>query len=248
MLLARTASLDASPAACDLQLDRLSADQRMRWSAIVQQVLAEDDLGRPLYPTLRQMWNQVAESGHEVFVELPEPSRSTRFTAGVFRVERVDADGLIVAVLRLHLETIDQAAVADSPSHGFRRFEGLGREARYLEVLGHELGHAVWTLADPARARRSMTLRGRSRELALAVREERLDKRSAILAEVVARVEAQEGPARAAEARVWRELVTSRAADGVPHRSPTPTVFGSLRPRRRPGGTGRLPQSRPWMR
>jgi len=201
-----------------LRADRLSSDQRERWQPIVQLVLAEDERGRPLHPTLRQMWDQVAQSGHEVFVELPEPGPSTRFVAGLFRVESVDADGRIVAVVRLHLETIDQATVADSPSHGFRRFEGLAREARYLEVLGHELGHAVWALADPERARRSMTLRRRSHGLARAMREARPDERSEIqrhLAEVAVQVEAQEVPARAAEARIWRELAAPSAVTEV---------------------------------
>jgi hypothetical protein len=220
-VLPRTEGAPVSSARLDppgLRTGRLSAKQRERWQSIVQLVFAEDDLSRPLYPTLRRMWDEVVASSHEVYVELPEPNGSSRCIAGLFRVESVRPDGRIVALVRLHLETIDQATVADSPSHGFRRFEGLGREARYLEVLGHELGHAVWTLQDPERARQSLALPTQARELVLALMAAQPHEREAIqrqLNELGAQAEAQEIPARAAEARVWQELAASRAARGV---------------------------------
>ncbi len=222
-----------------LRTDRLSAEQRGRWQSIVRLVLAEDDLGRPLHPTLRAMWDEVGASSHEVYVELPEPNRSSRCIAGLFRVESVRPDGRIVALLRLHLETIDQATVADSPTHGFRRFEGLAREARYLEVLGHELGHAVWTLQDPERARQSLALRTRPRELALALLKAEPGDREVIeseLSELGAQAEAQEIPARAAEARVWRELVAGQTAGGV-------RAVSSAR--QEPAGTSAPPSAEP---
>jgi hypothetical protein len=213
------------PEAHGLRTDRLSAKQRERWRSLVRLVLAEDDLGRPLHPTLRRMWDEVAASTHEIHVELPGPNRSSHGMAGLFRVESVRPDGHIVAMVRLHLETIDQATVADSPSHGFRRFEGLGREGRYLEVLGHELGHAVWTLADPERARRALALRNEPRELARSLLQATPEERAEIrrqLSELGAQAEAQELPARAAEAQVWRELAVGPTAGVQAASSPQP--------------------------
>lgn len=207
----------ALPEALGLRTDRLTAKQRERWRSVVRLVFAADDLGRPLHPTLRRMWEEVAASGHEVYVELPEPRRSARRTAGLFRIETVRPDGHIVAMVRLNLETIDRATVGAAPG-GFRRFHGLGCEERYLEVLGHELGHAVWTLADPERARQALALRTRPLELARSLLKAQPDERAEIhhhLNELGALAEAQEVPARAAEAQVWQELVASQEARGA---------------------------------
>jgi hypothetical protein len=164
------------------------------------------------------MWDQVATSRHEVYVELSESGRSGCCQAGLFRVESIGPDGHIVAVLRLSPGTIDRATVDDTGPHGFPRFQGLGREARYGEVLGHELGHAVWTLAKPARARRALALRSEPQRLARALLAAGPDERLEIerqLSELGAQARAQEVPAWAAEALVWQELVASRVARGV---------------------------------
>jgi hypothetical protein len=130
---------------------RLSAEQRACWQAIVSLVVAEDDGSRPLHPTLRRMWDEVAASGHEVHVELAEPCLSQRNVAGFFEIESVLPDGRIVARVQLDLETIDRAAVGDPAHHGFARFHGLTRAGRHAEVLGHELA----TPSGPSRIRRA---------------------------------------------------------------------------------------------
>jgi hypothetical protein len=210
------------PVALGLRTDRLSRHQRERWRSIVELALAVDDSGRPLHPTLSRMWGDLAASGHEVYVELPAPSLAERNTAGLFRIESVRPDGHIVAVLRLDLETIDRAKPADRTALGFPAFDGLEREGRYLEVLGHELSHAVWTLADPERARRSLALRSGLFELSRSVRNAKPRERPEILRrlrELSEQMEALEPPARAVEARVWQELVAGQAAKGVPNAS-----------------------------
>jgi hypothetical protein len=199
-------------------------------------VHAEDDLRQPLHPTLRRLWDVVSASGHEVHVELPEPGLAVCATAGLFRVESVSADGHVVATLRLNLTTIDRGAVGAAAHHGFRQFERLGRERRYAEVLGHELGHAVFTLADPARARHLLSLQSRlvglSRTLRKAKRAERADIRQRMGA-LSEQIDSLEAPAQAAEAQVWEELLASQASGG-------PRSASSIRPE--PGrGSTRLP-------
>jgi hypothetical protein len=198
-----------------LRTDRLSRHQRERWRSIVGLALAMDDSGRPLHPTLWRMWADVAASGHEVYVELPAPSLTECNTAGVFRIESVRPDGHIVAVVRLDLETIDRTKVAAATASGFRAFDGLEREGRYAEVLGHELGHAVWTLADPDRARHFLALRSGQMGLSRSLRKAKCLERAEILrrlTELGEQAEALEAPAREAEARVWQELVAGTAA------------------------------------
>jgi hypothetical protein len=204
-----------APAPAGLLTDRLSPGQEVRWREIVKVVLAGDDLGRPLHPTLRRMWNEVAASGHDVHVELPGPTLATCATAGVFRIESVGHNGHVVALLRLNLPTIDRGTVGRASHSTFRRFDRLGREGRYAEVLGHELGHAVFTLAEPDRARHLLALQERVAELGRAYLRGRREDRPGIRARLKAldeQLEALERPAREAEALVWRELSASEAA------------------------------------
>jgi hypothetical protein len=208
---------DAPAETLGLRTDRLSAKQLERWQAILRLVLAEDGLGRPLHPTLRRMWDQVAASGHDVYVELPR--RFVPRAAGRFLIESVRPDGHAVAVVRVHLETIDRVDVErEKPHSGFHPFLGLGAEGRYAEVLGHELGHAVWSLESPERARLTFELQGRLGSLARALwkaeSHERAETRRQ-LGEFEAQCEAIEAVARAAEAQVWEELLASQAARGV---------------------------------
>jgi len=207
-------ALDAQPLPAPnnragLRTNRLPAGQLGRWQAIETLVFTEDEAGRPRYPTLRAMWEEVVASPHEVYVELPEPGGPGCCIAGLFRVESIGPDGRVVALVRLDLETIDRSTEGHAGPDGLRRFQGLDRLERYAEVLGHELGHAVFTLADPSRPRESLELRSRTAELARALRSATPDEGAQIrqeLGALGAQAEALEKPARAAEAQVWREL------------------------------------------
>jgi hypothetical protein len=69
--------------------------------------------------------------------------------AGRFRLESVGRDGRHEASLTLNLRTIDRV-LTGTPDAQLVGFERLGRTKRYAQVLGHELAHAVWTLAAEA--------------------------------------------------------------------------------------------------
>jgi hypothetical protein len=208
---AQPARLDTPPHAGGLRTDRLSGKLLERWQSIAQLVFAEDGEGQPLHPTLRAMWDEVAASGHEVYVELQEPRHSISCIAGLFLIESVRPDGHIVAAFRLNLRTIDRIHVEPGMAQdAFVPFYGLGREGRYAEVLGHELGHAVWTLQRPERARRALELQSRQLMLARSLLRAKSGEQTEIrrrLRDSDAQAEALEAPARAAEARVWEELV-----------------------------------------
>jgi hypothetical protein len=81
-------------------------------------------------------------------------------------------------------------------------------------VLGHELGHAVFILADPARARHRWHCKSLA-ELSRTLRKAKHADRAGIRERMGAlseQIDALEPPAQAAEAEVWRELAASEAA------------------------------------
>jgi hypothetical protein len=136
--------------------DRLSAKQLERWQKIERIVFAVNAEGQILHPILHTLWKWVNESGHAIYIEIPEPQSQGSCTAGSFRLERFDPTGRRhIAVIRLNLNSIDNAYVGPEAtrSDGLIPFEGLGKEERYAEVLGHELAHAEDILFNPERTR-----------------------------------------------------------------------------------------------
>jgi hypothetical protein len=204
--------------ATNIITDRLTNKDLRRWDAIKRIVFAEDIEGQPLHPTLRGLWERLERSGHVIYIEMRGMGRAISNTAGVFHIERLDPEGVRhVAVIRLYPETIDRAYVgptSDAPE-GFIPFQGLSREERYVEVLGHELAHAVDILSDLTRARRVVEVVQQTNELFLLQGQrhgyanigpemlERIAIRDAFLKEL-------EEPARAAEILVWKEIQWSR--------------------------------------
>ena len=181
-------------------------------------VFARDASGRLNHPKLHNLWRSVETSGNVVHVELPAPKALCDREAGKFLVEKRGLDGQKhIAVIRLCLPVIDEALVREraGDSEGFVRFKGLSKKERYAEILGHELAHAVWTLADQNHARLLEELNAeverfeRSRRRALhrtALDEQEwhhLRKIESLMTEI-------ESPAEIAEAEIWKELLERR--------------------------------------
>jgi hypothetical protein len=216
---AQDSSRKNSASATNIITDRLTAKDLRRWEAIKRIVFAEDIEGQPLHPTLRGLWEKLERSGHIIYIEMRGMGRTISNTAGVFHIERFDPEGVKhVAIIRLYPETIDRAYVGPAAgAEGFIPFQGLSREERYAEVLGHEMAHAVHILGDPERARMVEEVVQETNELFLLYGRQygyanvgpemrrRLSLRDALLKEL-------EEPAEAAERLVWREILWSREA------------------------------------
>src|SRR5215813_7361561 len=131
--------------ATNIITDRLTSKDLRRWNAIKRIVFAEDIEGQPLHPTMLSLWDKLERSGHVIYIEMRGTGRAISNTAGVFHIERLDPEGLRhVAIIRLYPETIDRAYVGPTAgAEGFIPFQGLSKEERYAEVLGHEMAHAV---------------------------------------------------------------------------------------------------------
>jgi hypothetical protein len=209
-----------SAPATNIIADRLTSKDLRRWNAIKRIVFAEDIEGQPLHPTLRRLWDHLERSGHVIYIEMRGMGHAISNTAGVFHIERFDPEGVKhVAVIRLYPEIIDRAYVGPTTarSDGFIPFQGLGKEERYVEVLGHELAHAVDILSDLARARVVKEVVQETNELFLlygrrygyanigSEMQRRIAIRDALLKEL-------EEPAEAAEMLVWKEILWSREA------------------------------------
>jgi hypothetical protein len=198
---------------------RLSTKELERWKAIEHVVFAEDPTGQPLHPTLRRLWEWVETSGHAVFVEIIRSTRTPTCTAGSFIIERFDPKGEShIAVIRLNLSNIDQAYVGPDAAraNGFIPFDGLIKEERHAEVLGHELAHAVHILTSLERTKMVEEMVEKTNEMLLSRRPQRrndslspemkrkLTQRDALLKEL-------EKQAEEMEYVVWRELSAGKS-------------------------------------
>jgi hypothetical protein len=197
---------------------RLSIKELDIWKEMKRIVFAEGADRRPLHPALRNLWEQVETSNHAVFIEIARSTRTSSCTAGSFAIERFDPKGeKHIAAIRLNLSSIDQAHVGPSSArdNGFIPFEGLTKKERYVEVLGHELAHAVHILTDPERARKVEEMVEKTNEILLAQRpnrrinlpalemNRRLSRRDALLKNL-------EEQAEEMEYVVWRELTAGK--------------------------------------
>lgn len=218
-LLALVPSMALILASGGVRTDRLSPRQLRSWNKIVEIVMAEGGDGQPLHPTLRQLWDAVAQSGHVVHVEIPDRKSPRSYVAGRFAITKVDPEGKShEGILILNLRAIDRLSTGPGAARadGFIPFLGLGRDQRYAELLGHELAHAVWHLATTERARLAERLQGEmetemGRVLRVGVRgpDAGLQERVATLDRLAREAEQ---PAEAAEVAIWKELEASQQA------------------------------------
>jgi hypothetical protein len=198
--------------------DRLTPSQQEVWRAIAKIAEARSGSGNALYPTLRRLWDWVSTSGHAIYINLPEGSDSTAGVAGSFTLTHFDPLGLRhEAVITLHRRTIDLAHVGSSAMRpgGFIPFMKLTRIERYVEVLGHELAHAVHILSSLERSYLVVELVERtnaafrsslSRKPRGQIGPEmltRLAKRDRLL-------QTLESHATSVEAAIWKELLAAR--------------------------------------
>jgi len=231
-LLAMEAALALLGASGGIRTDRLSREDLKTWKKVVAIVVAEGPDGKSLHPTLRALWDAVDTSGHAVYVVMRDPDSPASCIAGRFAITRVDPEGRAhEGILVLNLRAIDKASTGPAASRagGFIPFEGLGRKERYAEVLGHELAHAVWSLADAERARLAQRLQGGLEEQVQILRAARARGLAADFQEHVGELDrlsqSLEEPAAAAERVIWKELragqlAASRAAPATPAPGP----------------------------
>ncbi len=207
-------SIAASNAATGIRTDRLSPRQLRAWNAIREIAFARDRLGRLLHPRLGELWQSVETSGHQVFIEFPGGVKMLSSKAGEFAIEKLDPSGRPhVVKIMLFLSTIDRAfAGKDVPrSASFAPLAGLGRKARYAEILGHELSHVAALFSDPGYLR---LLTERDREVSeLSVLRSGLNDSTSVqeIQKHAERVELLvrelEKSAVAAEVEIWHELL-----------------------------------------
>jgi hypothetical protein len=182
--------------------------------------LAEGVDGQPLHPTLRNLWEWIETSGHTVFVEISRSTRKSTCTAGSFVIERFDPKGdRHTAVINLNLANIDQAYVGvnTARANGFIPFEGLSKDERYLEVLGHELAHAVHILTSLDRVQKVEDMVEKTNEMLLAWRPYQQGRMnspelSRLLSRRDALLKVLEKQAEEMEYVIWRELIASKSS------------------------------------
>ena len=193
--------------------DRLSSKELERWEAIKRLVFAIDTWGNHAHPILISLWEEIERGPHALYIEMRSPKIGISNVAGSFKIEQFDPQGIRhVAVIELNLKTIDLACIEPTvaPANGFIPLQGLRKEERYAEVLGHELAHAAWILGDLVRARKVEELVRQTNELLISQMRrgaaslspemrQRIIKRDILLREL-------EDQAEEYEFLVWREI------------------------------------------
>ena len=202
-------------ASAAISTDRLSPGQLRVWNSIRDVVFAKDGSGRLLHARLHELWHSVESSGHLIFIELPKQAENSTTKAGDMAIEKVDPLGdQHIIVVRLFLSTINRAyAEKEHPldAEQFAPLAGLSRNARYAEVLGHELAHVERLLADPdyrslyAELDRELSSYFSSRNNQTAGNSNQEAQRHLERIELLENE--VERPAVAAEAQIWRELI-----------------------------------------
>ncbi len=196
-----------------IRTDRLSPKQLRIWQSIQNIASAVDRSGRPLHPTLYELWRSAEQSGHLIFIELVTGGHWTAYSAGEFIIEKLDPEGKQhVLVLRLFLSTIDRASThfaAAGRSDGFIPFQGLHGKVRYAEALGHELAHIVAVFNDPDYLRLQVEAH-KVRAAFLLAHHNRSKQADDLNASMMRLTREAEKPAEIAEAEIWRELQASQ--------------------------------------
>jgi hypothetical protein len=205
-----------SDVASGILLDRLSARHCKTWHKIRQVIYAEDADGKPLHSLLKALFEQLQNSEHSVYLQFDDSRAFGRSIAGKFSIERLDPEGTRnVGENKQYLRNIEHAMAPPRANlkDGFVPLAGLNKLDRYVEVLGHEMAHAVDILFTPERANLVDGILRKSNQVIqqrlhrkgrIEPEEERvLHERDAVLNEL-------EKPAVLTEEMVWRELVESR--------------------------------------
>ncbi len=150
---AQDVSAPVTSGAAAFRTDRLAPRQIKLWNSVREIVLVPDKEGRPLHPTLYDLWRTVGQSGHLVFVELITDKQRSSNVAGECLVEEFDPTGHKHTFrIRLFIPTIDRAFAGQQAAREgmeFVPFSGLTHRERYAKVLGHELAHLANMLRDP---------------------------------------------------------------------------------------------------
>jgi hypothetical protein len=188
------------------------------WNSIRRIALATDHRGRVMHPILYGLWRAVEQSDHRVFVELITDETHCSNIAGETVVEEFDPTGRAHSIrVRLFIPTIRRAYAGEqAPKDGleFVPYTGLGHEARYAKVFGHELAHIERMLRD--REYMSLVREINAEQVAITaevgrnggtlpngVLNERWNRIWPLVLEV-------EKPALAAEAEIYRELLAGK--------------------------------------
>jgi len=194
------------------------AGQLCIWKSVEAIAKVLTPAGRPRYPRIHGLWQQVQSSGHTIYIEMPK--NGVENVAGLFLVEKEDSTAMNhTLAIHLYLPAIDGADTGKwaRRANGFIPFARLRGCERYAEVLGHELAHAALFLQDPDYARLMQDQDNATAEM-IALRKRHTKKAitDPAFSQCLGRMESLErqveGPAIAAEIEVWQELAQGRQA------------------------------------
>jgi hypothetical protein len=196
-----------------IKTGRLTSKQLRTWKEIKKIAEAADEAGRPSHPRLHSLWQWAKGNGHAIVIDMKEVRGS--HAAGRTTLEDPDCAGRQrTVVLWLNLDAIDNANanLASRLSDDLQPSRKLGKNERYVEIVGHELTHAFLMLENPEYAQLASDLRTEADTYVLRRRQMRKDQSDESVTRqqqvrLQSMISAIEKPAKAAELEIWRELL-----------------------------------------
>jgi RHS repeat-associated protein len=140
-----------------INTSRLNKEQKELWDKLVELANAKDELGDYVNPELHDAYQRLNDDERTFYIENHDFGDKSG-TIGEFTITKFSGNDFSEAVIQLDfkkIKNLEGPQDVDMKVPNFKKFEGLfGMDnavvLRLAETFGHEAGHAIYALNNPA--------------------------------------------------------------------------------------------------